>query len=41
MTVQELSDKIASLNLAIDEVSNQMKAKDPKPAERVAEEATA
>jgi len=29
--VQELSDKIAQLNAAIDEVSSQMKAKDPKP----------
>ena len=29
--MQELSDKIAQLNAAIDEVSSQMKAKDPKP----------
>jgi len=39
--VQELSDKIASLNLAIDEVANQMKAKDPKPVEHTVEEVTA
>lgn len=29
--MQELSDKIAQLNAAIDEVSSQMRAKDPKP----------
>jgi len=40
-TKQELSDKIASLNLAIDEVANQMKAKDPKPVEHIVEEVTA
>ena len=37
--LQELSDKIAQLNAAIDEVSSQMKAKDPKP-ETVVEEIT-
>lgn len=37
--VQELSDKIAQLNAAIDEVSSQMKAKDPKP-ETIVEEVT-
>lgn len=37
--MQELSDKIAQLNAAIDEVSNQMKAKDP-PTE-IVEEASA
>lgn len=37
--LQELSDKIAQLNAAIDEVSSQMKAKDPKP-EPVVEEIT-
>jgi uncharacterized small protein (DUF1192 family) len=39
--LQELSDKIAQLNAAIDEVSSQMKAKDPKPTELIAEEAVA
>lgn len=36
-SLQELSDKIAQLNAAIDDVSSQMKAKDPKP-EIIAEE---